>query len=70
MPQKKRDDIPWLDVPQNASLRQIYAKYRQEFTAADLQEYTELEEGIPVEEILRELEEIQRQASRKPKGKT
>lgn len=29
------------------TLREIYARYRREFTAADLQKYTEIEEGIP-----------------------
>ena len=60
MPRKKKEQIPRLVVPAKATLRQIYAKYRQEFTAADLQQYTELENGVPIEQIVAELEAIQR----------
>jgi hypothetical protein len=70
MPRKKKDQIPRLVIPPKATLRQIYAKYRQEFTAADLQEYTEeniLEDGVPIENILTELEAIQRRDTRKRK---
>jgi hypothetical protein len=69
MPKKRKDDIPRLLVPKNATLRQIYAKYRQEFTAADLQQYTESEDGIPVEEILAEMEAVQRAATRRQRTK-
>ena len=67
MPRKKKDQIPRLLVPPKATLRQIYAKYRQEFTAADLQQYTELENGVPIEQILAELETIQRRETRRRK---
>jgi hypothetical protein len=67
MGRKKKDDIPRLVVPENATLRQIYAKYRQEFTAADLQKYTEIEEGIPAEQLLEKLEEIHRKATKRKK---
>jgi hypothetical protein len=40
-----------------------YAKAKAEFTAADLQRFTEEDEGIPMEQVLRELEEIHRQAT-------
>jgi hypothetical protein len=63
---KRRDGIPRLEIPKNATMRQIYAKYRKEFTAADLQQYTELEEGLPVEHILAEMEAIQRREAPKP----
>ena len=65
MARKKKDGIPRLVVPPNATLRQIYAKYRKEFTAADLQQYTELQQGVPLEQILEELEAIQRREGRK-----
>jgi hypothetical protein len=48
-------------VPKNATLRQIYARARAEFTAADLQKFTEIEVGIPAEQILAELEAIDRE---------
>jgi hypothetical protein len=34
----------------------IYAILREEFTAADLQKYTEIETMIPFEQVLRELD--------------
>ncbi|MBM4072435.1 MAG: hypothetical protein FJ271_26425 [Planctomycetes bacterium] len=39
----------------------IEAKYKAEFTAADLQKYTEEDELIPLEDVIRDLEERQRQ---------
>jgi hypothetical protein len=36
------------------------AKLKANFTAADLQRFTEIEEGIPFEEVIKELEEIDR----------
>jgi hypothetical protein len=66
---KKKDPIPWLDVPKNATLRQIYARARAAFTAADLQKYTEIEEGIPMEQVLAELDKVNRRYSRKKKAK-
>jgi hypothetical protein len=44
---KKKANIPILVVPKNATLREIYAKARAEFTAADLQKYTEIEPMVP-----------------------
>ena len=38
----------------------IEAKYKAEFTAADLQKYTEEDEVAPLAELIRELEEKQR----------
>jgi hypothetical protein len=70
MPRKKNDGIPRLEVPKNATLRQIYAKYRQEFTAADLQQYTEPLKGVPIDQILTEMEAIQRTETQKRRKKT
>jgi hypothetical protein len=36
---------------------------RRQFTAADVQKYTEIETGIPLEEVIAEMEEIHRQVS-------
>jgi hypothetical protein len=69
MPKKKKAAIPRLVVPKNATLRQIHAKYRQEFTASDLQQYTEIEDGIPVEQILAEMEALQRRETQRPRKK-
>jgi hypothetical protein len=41
----------------------IYAILREEFTAADLQKYTEIEPLIPAEQILEQLQKAQRNYS-------
>ncbi len=46
-------------------LRALYAKYRKKFGAADLQKYTDLEEGIPLEQVIADMEKIQRQEESK-----
>jgi hypothetical protein len=47
-------------------LQQAYALARAAFTAADLQRYTEVDEGIPFEMVLAELEEAEKNASGAP----
>jgi hypothetical protein len=47
------------------NLRALYAEMRKQFTAEDLQKYTELEEGIPAEKVLAQMERIHRKYSRK-----
>ncbi len=42
-------------------LKEAYALAKAAFTAEDLQRYTELDEGVPAEDVLAELEEIQNQ---------
>jgi hypothetical protein len=69
MPKKKKDAIPRLVVSKNATLREIYAKAREEFTAADLQKYTEIEPMVPMEQVLAEMEKIHQQESRKRRKK-
>jgi len=43
-------------------LKEAYALARASFTAADLQRYTEVEEGVPAEEVLAQMEEFQKRA--------
>ena len=66
---RKKIKIPILKVKKGASVKAIYAAARKQFTAADLQRYTELEEGIPVEDILAQMEAVQRQETQKRKKK-
>jgi hypothetical protein len=47
-------------------LAEAYRLARESFTAADLQRYTELDEGVPFDEVLAALEEAQRQFDQKP----
>jgi hypothetical protein len=66
---KKKGGIPILKVRKGATLREIYARARQEFSAADLQKFTEIEDGIPAEQVLAKMEEIHRRFSPKKKAK-
>ena len=68
MPKKKA--LPLLKVRNNASLREIYRRAREEFSAADLQKYTEVEEGIAASQVLAELEALDRELDEKPKRKS
>jgi hypothetical protein len=65
MAKKRKNEIPLLVVPRHATLRQIYAIARKEFTAEDLQKYTEIEPMVPAEQLLSELEAIHEKESRK-----
>jgi hypothetical protein len=42
-------------------LKEAYALARAAFTADDLQRYTEVDDGVPAEEVLAEMEEAQKQ---------
>ena len=46
---------------------EAYALARSAFTAEDLQCFTELDEGISAEKVIRELEETQHQFDQNPK---
>ena len=41
-------------------LREVYARYKKEFSAAALRKYTEIEVGIPLEKVIAELEAVHR----------
>lgn len=70
MPKKKtKTVIPILTVPRNATRRQIYAKLRREFTAADLQKFTEVGPTVSAEQLLTELEAIHRVETKKRRKK-
>jgi hypothetical protein len=58
-----------LRVKKGASLKAIYAAARRAFTAADLQKYTEIEEGIPAAQVLAELEAVDREETQKRRRK-
>jgi hypothetical protein len=63
---KNPDDgpVPILRVRKGATLKEIYAAAHRAFTAADLQKFTEIEEGIPARQILAELEAIDKEAKK------
>ena len=66
---KSSPPVPILRIKKGDSLKTIYAKARKAFTAADLQKYTEIEEGIPAEQIIAEMEAIDREQKAKRKKK-
>ncbi len=43
----------------------LYLKMRKKFSAADLQKYTEIDEGVPADVVLAEMKEIHRKYNRK-----
>src|ERR1700730_5725856 len=64
MARKTKFGMPILKVRQGATLREIYKRAREEFTAADLQKYTEVDDPmVPAEEVLAKLEEIHRKGT-------
>ena len=65
MGEKNHRAIRHLQVKKGDDLKAIYAKGRRAFTAADLQRYTEIEEGIPAEKVLAELEALAKATKRK-----
>ena len=66
---KSTPPVPILRIKKGDSLKTIYAKARKAFTAADLQKYTEIEEGFPARQLLAELEAIDREEKKKRKRK-
>jgi hypothetical protein len=54
-----------LQIKRGDDLRTIYAKAKKAFTAADLQQFTEIDQGLPAEQLLAELEAL----AKKPKAK-
>jgi hypothetical protein len=65
MPRKKKNLIPIVKVPPNATLRQMYTALKRDFSAADLQKFTEIEPGIPAETLMAQLETIHKTESKK-----
>jgi hypothetical protein len=68
MAKRKNNKKKQSQAEEDEKVRAIYEKIRREFTAADLQKYTEIEVGVPMEEVLAEMEKIHRQVTRKKRG--
>jgi hypothetical protein len=72
MPRKKPvDRVPRLIVPKNATLKQIYAIARKQFSAADLLDHIERKDSKPLDtaKLLKELEEIHESTLSKRKSR-
>lgn len=63
---EKKQPLP---LQEDKDLQTLYAKMRRKFTAADLQKYTEIEPGIPLEDAIAEMEKIHRQVSKSKRKK-
>jgi hypothetical protein len=70
LPRRKEGALRVLHVKKGDSLRAIYGKARRAFSAADLQRYTEVEDGIPLDQIIEEMETIQREEMKKARKKS
>ena len=66
---KKKDEIPRLYVRKGATLKEIYAAYRKQFTAADLQKYTVDEPMVPMKKVLAQMEAIHQEEIQKRRKK-
>lgn len=64
---KRKNGVPEKPASTEDDLREVYAKFKKEFSAADLQKYTEIEETIPAEQVIAACEAILRQESMKRK---
>jgi hypothetical protein len=69
MAEQKTVSVPVLRIKKGDSLKTIYAKAQRAFTAADLQEFTEIEEGIPARKVLVELEALDREQKQRRRKK-
>lgn len=62
---KRRKKLDKTHPDHDKSLRALYARMRKKFSAADLQKYTEIEEGIPAAVVIKEMETIYQEFHRK-----
>jgi hypothetical protein len=70
MANRKQPPVPILRINKGDSLKTIHAKAQRAFTAADLQKYTEVEEGVPAAQVLAELEALDRELDEKQRRKS
>lgn len=66
-PKKERIRIRVIRIKDTDDDKAIYAKALKAFTAADLQKFTEIEPGIPAEQVVAEMEAIDREETEKRK---
>ena len=67
MARKKIEGLRIIRVKDTDDDKIIYAKALRAFTAADLQKFTEIEPGIPAEQVVAEMEAIDREETEKRK---
>jgi hypothetical protein len=64
MSERQGKAIRRLRVKKTDDAKAIYAKVKRSFTAADLQAFTEIEDGVPAEDVLAKLESMAKQPPR------
>ena len=52
-------------TPLDPELQAMYDQIRRDFTAGDLQKFTETDQGVPAEEVVTDMEKIHRKVTRK-----
>jgi hypothetical protein len=63
MAKRKNDKPRRAKSKVDKKLQAIYAKSRAEFSAADLQKFTVIEKGIPLETVIAEMERMHRRTN-------
>jgi hypothetical protein len=69
MAERRYNPIRRLRIKKTDDLKAIYAKVKRSFTAADLQQYTVNEEGVPADQVVAELHALAKIVPRKRKKK-
>ena len=65
MGKRKNENSKAFDNYTAVELNAIYARARRKFSAADLQKYTVIEKGVPLEQVITEMEAIHKKHKRK-----
>lgn len=65
MAKRNKNSSPSPKGKKSKRLQAIYAKSRRDFSAADLQKFTVVEKGIPLEMVIADMEAIQENHSPK-----
>jgi hypothetical protein len=60
MANRKNDKPRQPRKKEDKELQAIYDRVRREFSAADLQKYTEIEETVPLDQVIAKMEAIHR----------
>lgn len=69
MAERRKPTVPVVRIRRGDSLKTMYAKAHRALTAAELQEFTEVEPGVPAREVLAELEALDEKAKRRHQRK-
>jgi hypothetical protein len=68
MARRKKTELHYTKAKVTDDDATIYKILREEFTAADLQKYTEMETLIPIDKVLRQLDRMERKTDKNRKA--